>query len=72
MSVSSLIQAADLLSRPAMIFLPGIYANEALQTTLNLLERRPDLLPRVLDLLMVSLRDEAIEQVDPLMRDKTP
>jgi transcriptional regulator with XRE-family HTH domain len=67
MSVSTLIQAADLLSRPAMIFLPGIYANEELQTILRLLERHPDLLPRMLDLLMASLRDEAIEQVDPLM-----
>jgi hypothetical protein len=50
-----------------MIFLPGIYANEELQTILRLLERHPDLLPRMLDLLMASLRDEAIEQVDPLM-----
>jgi transcriptional regulator with XRE-family HTH domain len=59
MSVSTLIQAASVLSRPAPIFLPGAYADKGLQTILSLLERRPDLIPRVLDLLMVSLHDDA-------------
>ncbi|NNJ12377.1 helix-turn-helix transcriptional regulator [Chloroflexales bacterium ZM16-3] len=68
MSVSTLIQAAHLLGRPATIFLPGVYANEGLQTILSLLERRPDLLPRVLDLLLVSLRDEAVD--DPTATDQ--
>jgi transcriptional regulator with XRE-family HTH domain len=61
MSVSTLIQVANLLSRPAPIFLPGAYADKGLQTILSLLERRPDLIPRVLDLMMVSLRNEATE-----------
>jgi transcriptional regulator with XRE-family HTH domain len=61
MSVSTLMQAAELLDRPATIFLPGIYAREGLQTVLTTLERYPDLLPRVLDLLLVSLQGEATD-----------
>ncbi|MBX0328839.1 helix-turn-helix domain-containing protein [Oscillochloris sp. ZM17-4] len=59
MSVSTIIQAASLLGRPVTIFLPGVYASDGLQVVLSVLERRPDLLPRVLDLLRVSLQDDA-------------
>ncbi|MEI7768783.1 MAG: helix-turn-helix transcriptional regulator [Chloroflexales bacterium] len=59
MSVSTLLQAAHLLDRPATIFLPGIYASADLQSILALLERRPDILPRLLDLLLANLRDDA-------------
>ncbi len=62
MSVAVLIQAATVLSRPATFFLPGVYGNEGIHTTLHILERRPDLLPRVLDVLSVSLqRDEGLD-----------
>ncbi len=71
MSVGTLIQVAQLLSRPATIFLPGIYANEGLHTALQVLERRPDLLPRVIELLRVSLQDEADDD-DDAMRYERP
>jgi transcriptional regulator with XRE-family HTH domain len=59
MTVGTLIEVARLLSRPAIAFLPGVYADERLRTVLQVLERRPDLLPRVVELLRVSLQDEA-------------
>jgi len=59
MSVGTLIQVAQLLSRPAVAFLPGVYADERLRSVVQVLERRPDLLPRVVDLLRVSLQDDA-------------
>lgn len=59
MSVGTLIQVAQLLSRSAVAFLPGVYADERLRSVVQVLERRPDLLPRVVDLLRLSLQDDA-------------
>ncbi|NTW97115.1 MAG: helix-turn-helix transcriptional regulator [Oscillochloris sp.] len=59
MSVATLLQVAQLLRRPALAFLPGAYADERLRSVLQVLDRRPDLLPRVVDLLHVSLQDDA-------------
>jgi transcriptional regulator with XRE-family HTH domain len=56
MSVATLIKVAQLLSRPVIAFLPGVYANEGLRTVVQVLERRPDLLPQVVDVLKVSLQ----------------
>lgn len=71
MSVGTLMQAAQLLSRPAAAFLPGIYVNEGLHTVLQVLERRPDLLLRVVDLLRVSLQDEAEGDDDVELRERS-
>jgi transcriptional regulator with XRE-family HTH domain len=61
MSVATLMQVAHLVGRPATFFLPGIFAREGLTTVLQVLEQRPDLLPRVVEVLWVSLQDEAAE-----------
>jgi transcriptional regulator with XRE-family HTH domain len=71
MSVATLIQVAQLLSRPVISLLPGVYANEGLRTVVQVLERRPDLLPRVVDVLRVSLQDEA-EDDDQGSRGRSP
>lgn len=70
MSVSTLIQVAQLLNRPVSVFLPGVYADEALLKVLQVLERRPDLFLRVIDLLSVSLHaeDDAGGGVAPALR----
>lgn len=65
MSVATLIQAAQVLGRPATFFLPGIFAREGLNTVLQVLEQRPDLLPRVVEVLRVSLQDEAAGDHEP-------
>jgi transcriptional regulator with XRE-family HTH domain len=65
MNVATLIQVAHLLGRPATFFLPGIFAREGMNTVLQVLERRPDLLPRVVEVLRVSLQDEAAEDHEP-------
>ena len=61
MSVATLMQVAHLLGRPATFFLPGIFARGGMNTVLQVLERRPDLLPPVVEVLRVSLQDEAAE-----------
>ncbi|NTV99945.1 MAG: helix-turn-helix transcriptional regulator [Oscillochloris sp.] len=58
MSIATLVQIAELLKRPVMAFLPGIYAHEGLRTVVQILEQRPDLLPRVVDVLEISLQDD--------------
>ncbi|NCC31668.1 MAG: XRE family transcriptional regulator [Chloroflexia bacterium] len=57
MTVSTLIQVAQVLQRPVTAFIPGIYAEPGLHTVVQVLERHPELLPRVVDLLKVSLED---------------
>jgi transcriptional regulator with XRE-family HTH domain len=64
MSVSMLVQVARLLNRPVYTLLPGLQANEALIKVIQLLEHRPDLLRRVLDVIAVSLEHEREEQGD--------
>jgi transcriptional regulator with XRE-family HTH domain len=64
MSVSTLVQVARLLNRPVYALLPGLQTNEALTRIIQLLEHRPDLLPRVLDVIAVSLEQEREEQRD--------
>jgi transcriptional regulator with XRE-family HTH domain len=61
MSVDTLMYVAHVLGRPATCFLPGIFANEGVSTVLQALERRPDLLPRVVAVLQVSLQDDGEE-----------
>lgn len=70
MSVSTLVQVAQLLKRPVIAFLPGVYADEALLKVLQVLERRPDLFLRVVDLLSVSLRaeDDAGGGLEPALK----
>lgn len=62
MSVSTLVQVARLLNQPVSALLPGHQGNAALSKVVQLLEQRPDLLPRVLDVIAVSLEHERDEQ----------
>lgn len=58
MSVSTLVQVARLLNQSVSALLPGHQQNDALAKVIRLLEQRPDLLPRVLDVIAVSLEHE--------------
>lgn len=62
MSVSTLIQVAQVLNRPTTAFLPRNAAHEGLHTVVEVLEQHPDLLPRVVDLLRASLQDEDADE----------
>jgi transcriptional regulator with XRE-family HTH domain len=64
MSVNTLVQVARLLNRPLLTFLPDALPNEGLRTILQVLERRPDFIPRILDLIEVSLQSERDEGAD--------
>lgn len=67
MSISTLMQVAQLLNRSMLTLLPDALPNTGLRTVLQVLERRPDLIPRVLDLIEVSLQSDR-DEIDEVLR----
>lgn len=59
MNVSTLLQVAQVLQRPATTLLPGISSDPGIHMVLQTLQRHPELLTRVVDLLQVSLAEQA-------------
>ncbi|RRR68900.1 MAG: XRE family transcriptional regulator [Candidatus Viridilinea halotolerans] len=57
-NVSTLLQVAQVLQRPATTFLPGSSSDQGIHMVMQTLQRHPELLTRVVDLLQVSLAEE--------------